>query len=578
MKTKCLSIAAICLLAGLPVVAQESVLARIDRLEPGDVEVRGFELDSTRNVTIEAWGLNPDRRYEHKAFSLASAWILDARSREVVWDLKDAKPVRRQRDLRRFEQGLRLGPGIYEVYYATFPTERYDEYGDWLESTARAVGRMFGWDDDKQYLKVIDELEIVVRGTGRSVDQKRLEKAREALREEALVAAVASDDSVTKSYGFLVKEPTEVLVYAVGELSAGDEGYDYGWITNAKTRERVWRMTWDNSDRAGGAKKNRVAHDVVTLPPGKYVAHFVTDDSHSPQRWNALPPRDPAFWGMTLWLKNPDQMARVERFDYQYLPTEGHAIVELTRLRDDEHVSEGFTLSKAADVRIYAVGEGFPRDMADYGWIVDARTRKKVWAMDYERTVHAGGGSKNRVADEVLRLEPGSYIVSFVTDGSHAYRDWNTSPPSRPERWGITVFGTEDFDPSVVAAYREEEDPNVLARIARVKSDSHRRREFMLTGDAEVSVYALGEGTHGEMYDYAWIENSDGKVIWEMTYRMTDGAGGASKNRLFQGTLMLRPGQYVLHYRTDDSHAYRDWNATPPHDPDAWGVQIALVE
>ena len=59
---------------------------------------------------------------------------------------------------------------------------------------------------------------------------------------------------------------------------------------------------------------------------------------------------------------------------------------------------------------------------------------------------------------------------------------------------------------------------------------------------------------------------------------MTDGAGGASKNRLYQGTLELDAGSYVLHYRTDDSHAYRDWNATPPDDPEAWGVQVALAE
>ena len=140
------------------------------------------------------------------------------------------------------------------------------------------------------------------------------------------------------------------------------------------------------------------------------------------------------------------------------------------------------------------------------------------------------------------------------------------------------MFGGEDFDREAITEYREEEDPGVLARIAKVKSDSHRRREFTLDVKTEVSVYALGEGTHGEMHDYAWLEDAGGSVVWEMTYPMTDGAGGASKNRLYQGTIELGPGDYVLHYRSDDSHAYRDWNASPPHDPDGWGVQIARVE
>lgn len=578
MKIKSLYLAAACLWVGLPALANDRVLVEIDDLEPGDVEVAGFKLDRSQEVRIEAWGLNPRRQEHRKISDLASAWILDARSREVVWDLRKAKGSRQRRDLRRVEESVRLDPGLYEVYYATYPTGHYDHLGGWLDSTAKAVARMFGWDDDEEYLEAIDELEIVVRGQGRSVNAQDLISARDQLRAEALVAAVADGNHKAVIQGFTVREPTEVLVYAVGEFSKGDEGFDYGWIEDTKTRKRVWRMTWEGSTEAGGARKNRAAHDVVTLPAGTYAAHFVTDDSHSPERWNALPPHDPAFWGMTLWLKDPQQMANVEAFNYQHLPADGEAIVELTRLRDSEQVSRGFTLSAAAELRIYAIGEGHAHDMADYGWIVDARTRKRVWEMTYEATEHAGGGSKNRLADQVVRFEPGSYIVSFATDGSHAYRDWNTSPPTHPERWGITVYGGEGFDHSIVGEYREEEDPSLLARIARVKSDSHRRREFTLDKKKSVSVYALGEGTGGKMYDYAWLEDRDGKVVWEMTYPMTDGAGGAPKNRLYSGTLTLEAGEYVLHYQTDGSHAFRDWNDSPPHDPDAWGVQIALVE
>ncbi len=576
MKIRALSFAAMVLLPVLPAAAETAVLAEIDDLEPGDVMVLGFELDREQELHLEATGLET-RKSEHKSFDFAAAWILDAESREVVWDLEDAKPVRRRRDLNEYDEKLRLGAGAYEVYFATYPSHGSKGDHGWWESAARSMARVFGWNDEADYEAAVGDLRLVVRGDGREVEGEDLDGSRARLREEALVALAAVDDRLAENRGFQLEKPMELLVYAVGELGK-DAGYDFGWIVDAKTREKVWTFTWEGSERAGGAKKNRVAYETLSLPAGEYAAYFVTDGSHSPESWNALPPHDPSFWGLTVWLKDREQRQFARASEYRHLPGDEQVIVELTRLRDKDHRTQGFTLSQPADVRVYAVGEGTEHGMSDYGWIMNARTRQKVWAMSYERTEPAGGSKKNRLADEVVRLEPGAYVVAFVTDRSHSYRDWNSAPPSYPERWGISLFGGEGFDRSMVGEYREDEDPAVLARIARVKSDSHRRREFTLEEEAEVSVYALGEGTGGKMHDYAWLEDSSGRVVWEMTYPLTNVAGGASKNRLYQGTLELGSGSYMLHYQSDDSHAYRDWNASPPHDPDSWGVQIALVE
>ena len=62
-----------------------------------------------------------------------------------------------------------------------------------------------------------------------------------------------------------------------------------------------------------------------------------------------------------------------------------------------------------------------------------------------------------------------------------------------------------------------------------------------------------------------------------MSYRMTSEAGGADKNRLFDGTITLPAGRYVLHWESDDSHSFEDWNADPPDDPDAWGISVLPV-
>ncbi|MEZ4766598.1 MAG: hypothetical protein R3C26_26425 [Calditrichia bacterium] len=54
--------------------------------------------------------------------------------------------------------------------------------------------------------------------------------------------------------------------------------------------------------------------------------------------------------------------------------------------------------------------------------------------------------------------------------------------------------------------------------------------------------------------------------------------GGARKNREFNDTVFLRAGDYVLHYESDDSHSFRDWNSAPPRDPVNYGVTIYKIE
>jgi len=199
--------------------------------------------------------------------------------------------------------------------------------------------------------------------------------------------------------------------------------------------------------------------------------------------------------------------------------------------------------------------------------------------MEYRETEHAGGDQKNRMVNTVLHLDKGSYIVYFVTDGSHSYRDWNAAPPYDPEHWGISLnAASEGFAPKDVSAYEEREDKSVLARIVGVGDHERKQATFSLSKKSDVHIYALGEGRDGDMFDYAWIEDAKtGRVVWEMTYRMTEHAGGAPKNRLFDGTISLPEGKYIVLYETDDSHSFRDWNEDPPDDPGSWGVTLRLV-
>jgi len=321
-----------------------------------------------------------------------------------------------------------------------------------------------------------------------------------------------------------------------------------------------------------------MVRDTIRLAAGRYVAYFVSDDSHDPDEWNAVPPYDPAFWGLTLRVAAQPARAGVRTFEWEPVPAQ--TIVSLTGIGDDELRSAGFTLRRAMDVRIYALGEGSHPDgeMDDFAWIVDATTRRRVWAMDYRATEGAGGADKNRLFDGTIRLEPGSYLVYYKSDGSHSAGKWNAAPPVESRYWGISVFPASGrLDASGVGPF-ERPTSSALAQLVRIRSDKRKHTLFTLERPTTVRVYAISEAVGDEMADYGWIENATSDdTVWEMTYRSTTPAGGARKNRLFDGTLQLPAGRYELHYQTDGSHAYRDWNDDPPDDPEGWGIAVLRV-
>src|SRR5690606_4294967 len=144
----------------------------------------------------------------------------------------------------------------------------------------------------------------------------------------------------------------EVEVYAVGELRR-HEGFDYGWIVNADTRERVWEMDYARTRHAGGAAKDRVANQLIRLAAGRYAAFFVTDGARPAEAGNEAPPFDRPVWALALVPKAAAGRRHVWTFDYEHVPR-ADPLVELTRRRDDDYKSRSFTLRAPGDMRVYA--------------------------------------------------------------------------------------------------------------------------------------------------------------------------------------------------------------------------------
>ncbi|GAB4328716.1 MAG: hypothetical protein Kow0074_24770 [Candidatus Zixiibacteriota bacterium] len=580
---------------GTPVQA-EKLIIDIRDIEPGAIQSAAFKVEDRGTVHITAVGA--ERGGSEAMF--AYPWIIEAASRELVWSMDEefTDAVDDSKWLRRFDDQIKLGPGVYEVYYyASQPyvlsgfnfgtwdfgdgkdneklnrdlEDLLNALGEWMKSAKHATVNKGELRDLVRQLRVEirsdDKVSTVSMGTGRLTPD---------------IDLTHPDNDAYLSQAFALDKPTELEIYAIGEFySSEDIMVDWGWIIDAKSRDPVWEMTRHNTDWAGGATKNRRFIGRKKFQPGEYIVYYVTDDSHTYGDWNAPPPFDPDGYGLQVFVKSPDKAGAIRKIEDTY---EADAIVRLTRIGDNELVSEAFRVESETDLRVYAIGEydRFNDRMADYAWITRAGERRKFWVMDGSNTQPAGGDRKNRRFDGILTFDPGDYVVYYSSDGSHSYGDgWNASPPFDQKSYGVSIYPA---DPDAgVAAIRVEHvnqvNPNVLAEIVGVHDDEHRSVPFSLSTPTRVSIYAIGEGTRSGMVDYGWIENArTGDIVWEMTYRKTSHAGGADKNRSVDQTIILDKGDYVLHYVTDDSHATGDWNADPPSNPEMWGISLSRVD
>lgn len=551
--------------SGSLVALADEVKLEIRNLEEGKVAIEAFTLREKLPLKIEAIGQEGNEPEEYRAY----AWILDAASRRLVWDF-NSKTARQKhkRDGLLVQDEITLPAGDYELNFAAVSAPirvknflgAVSEFWSQLKSDDEEISSRWG-------VKILCERS--------KADCSVLEATQLRRDSQAIVQLIENGNEAYQTEGFSLSREMDVKIYAIGEGYPNKrEMFDYAWIVDANSRKRVWEMDPRNTDHAGGGEKNRRVEDIVTLPAGDYLVSYVTDDSHSFDEWNTMPPTDPRYWGITIWGAGVGEGETYVK-PYRAEPSRS-PIVELTRVPDDANESQRFQLTKPTRLRIYALGESSSqRTLADYGWIMDARTREKVWEMKYRDTEHAGGGQKNRMCDTVIELPAGSYIAYYVTDDSHAFGDWNVGPPFDPESWGLTIWGAgDDFDSSSVRNLQADEDPDIIAQIIRVGDDEKIRKQFTLTQKIQVRIYALGEGDRSEMYDYGWIETERGDVIWEMSFNQTESAGGASKNRRVNQLLTLDPGTYFLCYQSDDSHSYAEWNQTPPEDPLYWGITL----
>lgn len=547
---------------------------KMDHLGRGQVHFAGFTLNQDTDVSIKCIGAGGDKRVNRvRNFQVdpenlfAYAWIIDAHSREMVWrmTMDNTKGDWWNKWNRTFSGKVNLPQGEYEIYFSAIQPSLSSGF----LSFERLLDKIFG--DDDWWDAHAYKWKVEVNGVDEILSENAVLKYQKALRQKAIISLAPAQSGDMPNYGFTLSKRTKVSIYALGEGWHG-EMFDYAWLVDADTHRKAWQMREEETIDAGGAVKNRLVRDELTLEPGNYILYYKTDDNHAADKWNANPPYDPQFWGVTLFPVD-------DNFDRSVLKTytrkAENAIVSITRMRDEQYEERGLHVMKSGNFRVYALGEGRDGDMFDFGWITDAETGRAVWRMKYSDTEPAGGANKNRMEDRIVFLDKGDYIVHYRTDDSHSYGDWNASEPYEPTMWGISVYALPNGGKAQLAQSSSFDHKEVIARLTRIGDEEHARKRFILDHKTKVRIIAIGEGDWDEMYDYGWIQNEEsGRKIWRMRYRNTEKAGGASKNRKVDTVITLKPGTYTVHFVSDDSHSYHDWNADPPDNPELWGITL----
>jgi len=413
--------------------AQNTEILRLENHTENKISIAGFRLDGEQRLRLT--GRVPEIRSSRRS---ASAWLLNSQTRQVVWKADAANLSRDDRYSAVFDESIDLKPGLYEVYLSTY-TDGYffnfrvghQGFFDWL----------FNGDDRWDHSsKDWSDLFFAVEGKGTKLSKSEIIEAYDLRQKSLLFSAISlRDDDLAESW-LQVDQPVGLDVYGLGEARP-DGNFDTGWIMDMKSRKKVWELTYNNSDWAGGNEKNRESRELVKLEPGLYEIEFHTDDSHSYQGWNSAPPFDPLSWGMQIALTSPSDQNKVRRLETE---PEGNFLARINRIGDNERRSMNFSLKQDTRVHILAIGEGSGGEMYDFAEIRDRNTGRLVWHMIYRETGWAGGARKNRQADETILLEAGEYILSYESDDSHSYKKWNDDPPADPSSWGVTLIAAGD--------------------------------------------------------------------------------------------------------------------------------------
>lgn len=179
---------------------------------------------------------------------------------------------------------------------------------------------------------------------------------------------------------------------------------------------------------------------------------------------------------------------------------------------------------------------------------------------------------------------PANELKSIFADHAHdSYQDFYN-------REMITQAAIDRFDGDTLKSrellqlYRQlnlkknlsEANGTIIASLTNVDANQDLSKKFSIPSSTHLRVFGVGEDCstdYSSWCDFGWIEDSSGKVVWQMQGQTATYAGGAIKNQKVDTVITLPAGNYTLRFKSDWAHAYDNWDSAPP-DSFSWGIVL----
>lgn len=550
-------------------------------LDKRELESRYFEVFTPATIAISGEvSFEDDRAGSDLA---VVAWILSGKTGEVVWRTS-VDNVQREGVRALVEDSVRLEAGDYAVHFSTLGPD----------NTSHKGGSAFGL--KPHWTNYQDFWHLDLRAPDGTVDEDSKMRLTTVGGETSLFQVDLRERR--SSQQLMIHASGSSILRAHGGFTRCNGDCDDITIKQIPDGVVVWSVDTEEAEPAGGSRINHWLDATIDLEGGVYEIEF--EPGRHEGSWSENPPWQPDDFVFRMDPTGTGTIRPVDPWAF------GEPIVDQIGLGDGELRRTRITLEDSLDVILYAMGEMTGNNQRyDWGWIErEDGGEQFVWEMTYDQTTPAGGDSDNRMAKAILRLGPGSYVVSFQTDGSHSYAGFNRGQPRNPERWGLAVFPLDPDQlssanvqvemierpapepepapdrPSISGSRLEDIDPSrFLVRSTRLGNSADVTTDFTLSDTTQVVLMALGEITSSSNYDYGWLENMvTGDIIWRMEWDTTSPAGGDDSYRRARVELTLAPGSYRARFTTDGSISWEGFGDEVPDYPEDWGIAIFTAD
>ena len=127
----------------------------------------------------------------------------------------------------------------------------------------------------------------------RKYDKRLIDKIRELRKTNSPASSITNvGDDANMSKEFVLRNDAKVIIYSIGKGLPQWSMVDYG-VLEAENGDTLWNGgDFEKSFHVGGGLKNRINVELLDLKAGRYKLKYRSDDSHSVESYNDLPPQD----------------------------------------------------------------------------------------------------------------------------------------------------------------------------------------------------------------------------------------------------------------------------------------------